>query len=110
MRTYDCAYSDGELATITCTRLGSDGTRGDPIVVWRRRAGSEVRDARRRIERELPDRLLKWVSRNAPADTFAVVLARFPRRRREARSNPRSCTGERCARGGGAFFADREAA
>jgi hypothetical protein len=71
---YDCAYSDGELASITYMRLDSDGTRGDPVVAWRRRAGSQVRGARRRIERELPDRLLKWVSRNAPADTFAIAL------------------------------------
>jgi hypothetical protein len=71
---FDCAYSDRGLASITHVRLDPDEPRDDPIVVWRRRAGGEVRDARRRIERELPDRLLQWASRNAPRDTFAIAL------------------------------------
>jgi hypothetical protein len=73
-RTYDCTYSDGTLALITSTPVQPDGTIAGPTVAWRRSSGRAIRDARRRIEGELPDRILQWASRCAPDDTFALAL------------------------------------
>jgi hypothetical protein len=62
---YDCSYADGQLAMVTATRINEDGSRDDPYVVFRRSSGKAVRDAKRRLVQELPNRVAHWAARDA---------------------------------------------
>lgn len=72
---YDCSYADGQLAMVTASRVNEDGSRDDPYVVFRRSSGKAVRDAKRRLAQEVPDRVAHWAARVTPDEpVFALAL------------------------------------
>ena len=72
---YDCEYAGGSLAVVTATRIDAGGARGEPLVAYRRTSGKAVRNARKRLSTELPDRIVEWAARVAPDEPlFALAL------------------------------------
>jgi hypothetical protein len=73
---YSVTYTDGgKLAAVVATKLDQRGRpSSDPVVSYRRRSPKAVRDAKRRVAVELPERIERWARRMAPEEpVFALA-------------------------------------